>query len=355
MKNKLPFVVTKEHVSSFLNRYGPLVDVGILVTGVKIMQKVAPDAFDAIRARVANTLKENNEVISPNEKNTIIKQPHEETLITPNIQQVSNIPNTQISEEQLWQKIIPLPSVSIIPGKRGSGKSGLGYRLLEIFRYQLNPYVLGIPAQAQKLLPDWIGIARNLNEIPSFSIVLIDEAYLRYHSRDSLSTQSKEMSRLVNLSRQRNLTLVFVTPETRQIDKNIISQANVIIFKEPAMLQIKFDRKELNNIAEQAKLAFNDLSGDKRKWSYVYSEDTDFMGLVENSLPTFWSTELSHAFAISNPIMNDRLPKKPGKEEKIARAKELHQNRFSYRDIGKMLGINEGTAYNYVNDYPYRK
>lgn len=185
-------------------------------------------------------------------------------------------------------------------------------------------------------------------------MVLLDEAYLRYHSRDSLSTQNKEMSKLVNLSRQRNLTIIFITPETSQLDKNIISQANVIIFKEPAMLQIKFDRKELNKIAEQAKMAFNNLSGDKRKWSYVYSEDTDFMGLVENSLPTFWSTELSHAFATSDPIMNERLPKKPSKEKMIAKAKEYHQNGFSYRDIGRKLGVNEGTAYNYINDYPYK-
>lgn len=355
MNIKFPLLVTPEHVSSILNNYSPAVGLGILFTGVKIMKKVAPDVLDAFIASMANTLKDNNEVISPNEKNAILKQPHEEKVIKPNIQRARIVRNAQLSEEQLWQSIITLPGVLIITGGRGNGKSGLGYRLLEIFRYILNPYVLGIPTQAQNLLPDWIGIACNLDEIPPFSIVLIDEAYLRCHSRDSLSAQSKEMSRLVNLSRQRNLTLVFVTPETRQLDKNIISPANVIIFKEPAMLQIKFDRKELNNIAEQAKLAFNDLSGDKRKWSYVYSEDTDFMGLVENSLPTFWNTELSHAFAISNPIMNERLPKKPSKEKMISKAKEYHQNGFSYRDIGRKLDINEATAFNYVNDYPYRK
>ena len=355
MKTKLPLVVTPEHVSSFLNKYRPLADLGILFAGVKIMQKVAPDVLDAFMTSMANTLKNSNEVISPNENNAIIKQSNEEKVIKPNIRQARIIRNAPLSEEQRWLKIIPVPSVVIISGKRGRGKSGLGYRLLEIFRYKLNPYVLGIPRQAQNLLPDWIGIAYDLNEIPPFSIVLIDEACLRYHSRDSLSAENKDISKLVTLSRQKNLTIIFITPETRQLDKNIVSEANVIIFKDPAMLQIKFDRKELNNIAEQAKLAFIDLSGDKRRWSYVYSEDTDFMGLVENSIPTFWSTELSHAFAIGNPIMNERLPKKSSKAEKIARAKEYHQNGFSYRDIGAKLGINEGTAFNYVNDYPYRK
>lgn len=354
MNGRFPKTISQEQVALFMEKYKPLANLGLFLIGVKTLQKIAPDLTEAILVSLATAIGSSNQK-STGRANKLPEDTHTEPMTLPKPQSASPTVDVQLVESQKWQRVISHPSVVVVVGRRGSGKSGLSYKLLEIFRYQLNPYVLGIPAQAQKLLPDWIGIARNLNEIPPFSIVLIDEAFLHYHSRDSLSTQSKEMSRLVNLSRQRNLTLVFVTPETRQIDKNIISQANVIIFKEPAMLQIKFDRKELNNIAEQAKLAFNDLSGDKRKWSYVYSEDTDFMGLVENSLPTFWSTELSHAFAISNPIMDGRLPKNPSKEEKIARAKELHQNRFSYRDIGKMLGINEGTAYNYVNDYPYRK
>ncbi len=140
MKIKLPLVVTREHVSSFLDKFGPVVDMGILVAEVKIMQKIDPDVLDASVANFVNTSRENHEMISLNEQNTILKQPHEEKVIKPNIQQASIIRNTQLSEEQLWQKIIPLPSVSVIPGKRGSGKSGLGYRLLEIFRYILNPY-----------------------------------------------------------------------------------------------------------------------------------------------------------------------------------------------------------------------
>lgn len=173
-------------------------------------------------------------------------------------------------DSRLLKVIIP-PFVVLVLGKRGSGKSGLGYRLLELFRYQLTPYVLGIPAEAQKLLPDWIGVAQDLAQIPQGSIVLVDEAYLNYHSRESLKIQNREMSRIINLSRQRDLTLIFVTLEARQIDKNIASQANVVIFKEPGMLQLKFDRPELNSIAVDAKQAFRNLSGDKRGWAYVYS------------------------------------------------------------------------------------
>ncbi len=275
---------------------------------------------------------------------------------TENITALSTLNSPVLERDSRWLKTVIHPSVAIVLGKRGSGKSALGYRLLELFRYQLTPHVIGIPAQAQKLLPDWIGVAQHLDEIPQDSIALIDEAYLNYHSRESLKTQSKEMSRIVNLSRQRNQTLIFVTQEARQIDKNIASQANVVIFKEPAILQSKFERPELNDIVARAKLAFSDLSGDKREWAYVYSPDVDFIELMESALPTFWSTELSHAFATNDSVSGGtRLPKRVTKEDKKTKAKELRKSRLSYRKIADMLNINEGTAYNYVNDYPYKR
>lgn len=273
---------------------------------------------------------------------------------TENIPLLSTFKPIVIDKDSKWLNIIIHPSVVLILGKRGSGKSGLGYRLLELFRYRLTPYVLGIPAQAQKLLPNFIGVAQELDDIPQGSIVLVDEAYLAYHSRESLKLQSREMSRIVNLSRQRDQTLIFVTQEARQIDKNIASQANVVVFKELGMLQLKFDRPELNNIAMQAKQAFSTISGDKRRWAYVYSPDADFVGLMENSLPTFWNQKLSCAFGIGEPLSGKRVAKKMPKEDKMIKAKELRKSGLSYRKIGSMLGINEGTVYNYVNDYPYK-
>ena len=42
-----------------------------------------------------------------------------------------------------WLEMIPDPSVVVILGRRGSGKSALGHRLLELFRYRSLPFVLG--------------------------------------------------------------------------------------------------------------------------------------------------------------------------------------------------------------------
>lgn len=253
--------------------------------------------------------------------------------------------------DQEWLDVIVHPSVVLIVGKRGSGKSALGYRLLELLRFRAKPYVLGVPEKGQRFLPGWLGAISDLADAPPKSIILIDEAYLKYHARESQKMQSKEMSRILNLSRQRGQTLIFVTPEARQVDRNITSSANVVIFKDLGILQLEFDRPELNKLATEARRAFEKVEGDRRGWSYVYSPDTDFVGLLENCLPSFWTSKLSHLFAQGG----EPATREPAstREEKIARAKQLRQMGLSYRKIGKALGVTEGTAYNYVNGYPY--
>lgn len=260
----------------------------------------------------------------------------------------------EIEKDSKWREVIVHPSIVLVLGKRGSGKSALGYRLLELFSCRLSPYVLGLPKQAQKHLPEWIGMVQTIDEVPEKSIVLVDEAYLTYHSRESLKSASRQMSRMLNLSRQRDQTLIFVTPEARQVDKNIVSSANVVVFKDLGMLQLKFDRPELNKLATEARQALGTVRGDKRRWSYVYSPDADFSGLLDSSLPTFWGNKLSHIFAAGGETSATRLPKRMSLQERVQKAKELSECGLSFRQIGKMLGVTKSTAYNYVKSYPYK-
>jgi len=169
-----------------------------------------------------------------------------------------------------------------------------------------------------------------------------------------MAAESKAMSQLVNLSRQREQTLIFVSQEVRQLDKNIASSANVVIFKDLNFLQLEFDRRELNKIAANAQQAFATLSGDKRGQAYVYSPDSDFMGLVENSLPTFWKEKLSHAFAMGEEIIA-RAPKKPPLAERIETAKKYKQQGLSLGQIAKLMRVSKPTIKNYLEGYPYKK
>ena len=86
-----------------------------------------------------------------------------------------------------------------------------------------------------------------------------------------MAKESKAMSQIINLSRQREQTLLFVSQEAGQVDRNIASSASVVVFKELGMLQLEFDRRELRELTLQARERFSGLNVDRRRWSYVYS------------------------------------------------------------------------------------
>jgi len=256
-----------------------------------------------------------------------------------------------------WLDLIVPPSIVLLLGGRGSGKTALGFRYLEIFRYKLMPYVIGLPSQCAQLLPDWIGIKDSLEDVPSGSISLVDEAALSNHARDWAKAESRDLCRLLNLSRQQDKTIIFIAQQGRQINLDIASSANAIALKNPGMLQSEFERPALRQIVSDAKLAFETKSGDRKRWSYVYSPDVGFSGMVENSLPIFWSQKLSRMYGQGtlNEKAAEKHPSKMTLEQKKEKAKELYESGWPLSQIAKYFGVSKSTAYNWIHDYPYPK
>lgn len=254
-----------------------------------------------------------------------------------------------------WNLILRHPGVAYIVGKRGSGKSALGYRLLELLRNRAAPYVVGLPAIARTLLPDWVGCADRLEDVPAKAVALIDEAYLDYHARDSMSAKGRTIGELVNLSRQREQSLIFIVQEARQLDVNVISQADVIAIKELSELSKEFERRELRRFTDKARIAFAVTAGNKQPLTWVYSEAAGEVGLVKNELASFWKPGLSRAFVGDSPDqpVKPLLPRKGAKtprEVMVMRAKALRKQGFSYGEIATQLGIGKTTASDYVNE-----
>ncbi|MFQ6025902.1 MAG: ATP-binding protein [Dehalococcoidia bacterium] len=201
-------------------------------------------------------------------------------------------PVPQLEPDARWREALVPPAVVLILGKRGSGKSALAYRLLELFRHRLTPLVVSPPQWAKNLLPDWIGIAPSLEDLPQNCIALIDEAYLAFQARQSHSEGSQAMVQLLNLSRQRNQTLLFVTQEARQVDRNIASAASMLVFKELGLVQPEFDRPELRKLVEPAREALENKSASNRRSGPMFTPPTRAFGVccpascpVSGSLP----------------------------------------------------------------------
>ncbi len=251
-----------------------------------------------------------------------------------------------------WLKILSRYPAILILGARGTGKSCLAFYLVELMRYRGPCYVYRFPEEGKDLLPPWLGILKELDDAPVRSIILIDEAYLWFFSRDSQSRENKEVTRITNLTRQKKLTFIFVAHESRHLEKNILSTIDTLIIKRPAPLQVELDRSFLKTYLLRAEKAFSgkDVSSAK-KLAHVAFSPSGFQGLLGNGKASFWSEKLSHVFSLGHSGTSEKQAQEPSKEERKKRAYELHKHHHSFGEIAAQLSIGKTTAYRWVKEY----
>ena len=258
------------------------------------------------------------------------------------------------------------PAVILILGHRGSGKTALAVRLQELLRDVAPPYTVGLPPKAARLLPDWYGLADDFGTIPRNAIVYVPESYRMFHARTSQTAQGRMIADLINLSRHRKHTLIFDVQNAAQLDRNIISEVDLVLAKEPGPFQAGFERNQLKSLMDSARAAFASVGqGRKKRATWVVAPGGGIAGqLMENLLPSFWTDSLSRVFAdtavgiesgiattgIGNKTAPARKGKKTSGEAKRKKAKAMHSAGHSYREIGRTLGVSPSYAHKLVNE-----
>jgi hypothetical protein len=192
-------------------------------------------------------------------------------------------------------ELLGYPSVTLILGRRGSGKSAFGYRALEDAHARGLPCcVMGLPPSKAGLLPDWIEVADDPRRLPDQSAVFVDEAYMLMFARESMAAFNKLMAKLMGITRQRDQLFLFATHLTRKLDVGVVYDSDNIVFRQPSHLHARFERPELEPMLREADRFFRTVP-DPVRWAYVVTERGTFK--VEVELPSFWTDELSRAFA----------------------------------------------------------
>lgn len=182
--------------------------------------------------------------------------------------------------------------IGIIIGARGSGKSAIGMKLLENFRTKTNKNVYAMGFRREDL-PSWISVVDNVNQIKNDSVILIDEGGIVFSSRKSMSTANQLLSDLLMIARHKNLTVLFITQNSSNLEINVLRQADFLVLKPSSLLQADFERKIIKNIYEKVANDFENY-GDTKGITYIHSGK--FQGFVTNPLPSFWSQKVSKSF-----------------------------------------------------------
>lgn len=182
--------------------------------------------------------------------------------------------------------------IMLIVGKRGSGKTALGMQFLAWFNHIARRRCYGIGYDAAKL-PRWVHKAKRIEDIPNDSIVLVDEAAILFFSREAMTSMNKMLSKLMAIARHKNLSMILITQSSALIEINVLRLADVLLLKQPSVLQARFERKALQDIFIDVKKTFRKLDN-RASHFYVYSDE--FEGLVRYKLPYFWNDSISRAF-----------------------------------------------------------
>lgn len=260
------------------------------------------------------------------------------------------------SYRDMWADILAPGSVILIVGKRGSGKSALGYFLLEKLCYRMNCYAVNLPKPVHHLLPQEIGVTSSLKDAPFDSALFLDEAALQFPARMSTQERNKKLLEIISLARQRNQIIIFVAQETSYVDVNILRGLSTLIVKEPSPLQGKFERTNIRELIQKARKAFDQVAGDKRGWAYVAFSPTGYEGMLEVTKPSFFTDELSRCYSLFGQGIEEKKVNSLPKKEKKEKAYEWHtKDHLSIRQIARRLGVSKSTVHNWIKEITKRE
>lgn len=203
-------------------------------------------------------------------------------------------------------RTMPYPGVVVVMGERRYGKSGLAHEVANQLhnRRKVNA-VLHLPGVAegtrkrvQRLLPRWFKVVTRRSQWPENCVVVYDEAAQSAHARRSQSGDAVELDDLVGISGQRNQLIIFIAHHSRKLDVNVVTEVNRIIWKRPTYAHQLWERSELSDFSMRAYDFFRGVTGvvTQKKTSLVLNMDTFTFQKFTNSLPPWWSEELSRIF-----------------------------------------------------------
>ena len=208
---------------------------------------------------------------------------------------IESVSQVQGNHDDFLKSLETTSRVVMIVGRRGSGKSALGFRLLEnIHSKSKRPcFALGV---GQALMPKWIKEITNLEEAKAKGIVLVDEGAISFSSRESMKKENIDLGKLLAVARHKDLSAILVTQNTSMIDKNVLRLCDSILLKEGSLLQEQMERGPIKKFYEKAKPEMDKVHKDERMKAF-YVLDAEFEGLCKSELPSFWSSMLSKSHA----------------------------------------------------------
>ena len=200
-----------------------------------------------------------------------------------------------------WRSM-PSTGVLIITGHRGEGKSALAWWLADQLKasHKKKIATLGVPDGARKLMPKRITHVDTVEQISELKphIIVVDEASIVANARTAMKSANLLWLKLIAVCRHKGHLLIFINQHNRQLDVQIMMDADFVLMKRPTLLHLKFCRPEFREELQQAYDMFDDMTelGSKKK-VYVVDFHTGNKKMLPASMPTWWTEKISKSYS----------------------------------------------------------
>ena len=191
------------------------------------------------------------------------------------------------------------PNNFLIIGKKGSGKTALGFKFLSEINQISNKkaFVFDFPKPELLLkLPFHVENITTLKQLYNLtdSVCLIDEAHKYF---DVLNKAvNEDLKVLLAASRQNNNCFIFITHNSYFITRGLFSYIDVRIIKEVNEGHWDMDRPHMKKLYENT-----NISG--QEWFFI---DSDFWrGREHFKLPVWFTSEFSNSYKLENATKED--------------------------------------------------
>jgi len=201
-----------------------------------------------------------------------------------------------------WSSM-PNDGVLVITGHRGEGKSALAWWLAERLRTKHKKKIaaLGIPKDARKAMSKRVTHIDTVEQVSSLKphIVVVDEAAIVANARSSMKSANVLWLKLIAVCRHKQHLLIFVNQHNRQLDVQILMDADYVLIKRPTLLHLKFCRPEFKKELKEAYDLFEKMRGAmaSKKKVYVVDYHSGKTKMLTSSMPKWWNSKVSRAYS----------------------------------------------------------
>jgi energy-coupling factor transporter ATP-binding protein EcfA2 len=142
--------------------------------------------------------------------------------------------DTMMSEgykrKRITNYVVNTPCVIPVLGKKGGGKTTLAGWMSDLM-HEAKISVCWFNVNYSDELPKYIQLVNNWDEVPDGSLVVVDEAGLTANNKEFMTRESRDMGKLLMISRHHNLRILFNYQSMYSILADVYRMADAFMVK----------------------------------------------------------------------------------------------------------------------------